>query len=362
MSDLKVLYVITVELGKNGIASCVLNYARKLKKKGLSISIAAPEKVSDTIRQEIEADGVRLVELPFRKNNLKAYVAVLYKELKREHYDIVHVHGNSCTMAIELLIAELAGCRVRIAHSHNTTCIHKRANMILRPLFELTCNGRVACGDDAGKWLFQKKPFTIVKNGIRLDQYRYKESVRQHMRQQLDVRDEDVLLGHVGLFNEQKNHSFLIDVFAELYKKDTNYKLLCIGDGPERHRVEEKVEKLDLQKVVIFTGNVDRVSDYLQAMDCFLMPSLYEGVPFAAIEAQAAGLPVIVSDQVSDEVNISGHVKFCKLDRTAWCDAVQKESLNRENNENMLRDNGYDIMANAEELKSLYEHMIGGCR
>lgn len=362
---MKVLMISTVPLNKNGIATCVLNYSKQLALNNISVDIVSPNIVSYEIKEDILEYSINLYEIPTRKINPFNYLFSLLKIIKKRKYDIIHVHGNSCTIALELLIAILGGCKIRIAHSHNTTCEHIRAHKLLRPIFEITCNGRFACGTEAGKWLFGKKNFIIIRNGINLNNYSFSSKIRSEIRNELGISPNEFLLGHVGTFNYQKNHEFLIHLLSIMPE---NYSLLCIGAGETEGKIKKIIEEKKLNDRVYFTGNVSNVADYLQGMDCFLLPSRYEGLPYVLIEAQASGLSCIVSDKVSNEANLSGNIQFLSIDNSDnWANEIEVMKIQVENNNRdrlceewkvKLQKSGYDICDNTKQLINIYQNMI----
>ena len=362
----KILNICTVNMGKNGITSCIVNYSNQIISDKMKIDIAASGKVENDVREQIKNDSIRIFELPDRKKNIVRYCRKLFQLLYREKYDIVHVHGNSCTMAIELLIAMLAGCKVRAAHSHNTTCKYKGANFLFRPLFELCCNVRIACGQEAGKWLYRRKKFTVIKNGIDFRRYKLDVRVRKEIREKYQIDNTTVLLGHIGKFNFQKNQEFLIPLI-EILKRNSKrkYKLMLIGDGEAQKDIIELISQKGLREDIILTGNIQNVSDYLQAMDIFVLPSRFEGLPYVLVEAQAMALPCCVSDAVSPEAKMSNDFQFIDLNfLNEWVERIER--LSKMNNfkercqhywlaQQQLEEYGYNIRKSAEELWNLYE-------
>lgn len=352
----------TVEMGKNGITTCIKNYALLLQEEGQEVHILTPD-AEESIIQYFHDIKIPLYLIPERKNSTIRYFLALVKLLASKTFDVVHVHGNSCTMAVELFASLLAGCKRRIAHSHNTTCEHRIAHRLLRPLFELSCNGRFACGEDAGMWLFVRKKFNVVKNGIRLSDYLFDENARESIRKELNILDNELLIGHVGGYGYQKNQEFLIEI-AKQFKKDSKYKFVLIGDGKTRSIIQLKAKEYGLEEQVIFAGNVDNVPAYLQAMDLFLLPSRYEGIPFVLMEAQAAALPCIVSDFVAREANLCGEFRYLSIeDATVWKHKIQEVLLKETISERRIRQNqwqeqlkqeGYDLKESAKILLGWY--------
>lgn len=361
----RVLAICTVELSKNGISTCVLSYLKQIASEEIIIDIVAPNKVSDDIKAIINEKKMTLYELTMRKTSTLKYFMKLRSIVLTKKYDVVHVHGNSCTMAIELLAATLGCCRTRIAHSHNTTCEHMKAHKLLRPVFELCCNKRFACGEEAGKWLFRNKDFNVIKNGVVVSEYAPSIYKRNAVREKLNIDKDVVLLGHIGVFNFQKNHEFFIPMINKLKELDSHkYKLLLIGDGKIKSDIFEKVKEFDLEDMILFIGNVTNIPDYLQAIDLFLLPSRFEGLPYVLVEAQAATLRCLVSDHVSKEADLTESIEFMTIDSVnPWIDFLKEVDVQslwsarlRLNKSWSMKiaDAGYDIAVNAEQLKQIY--------
>lgn len=365
---MKVLIISTVRFRFNGITSVILNYYRNMDKTGMKIDIVVPNEISREYKNEFDSNGSKVYFLNRNGNPFK-YFTSLYKLLKNGKYDIVHIHGNSSMMMIDVLPAVLAKVPVRIVHSHNTTCNHILLHKILNPIFRKCYTHGFACGQDAGKWLFGKDDFTELKNGIETKKYMFNESVRNEYRKKLGVGNR-TLIGHVGNFIEQKNHVFLINMFAELLKKNPDYILLLISDGELMEQIKAQVKNLGISENVIFLGKTPDVCSYMQAMDIFVLPSLYEGLPVVLVEAQSAGLPCLVSDKVAVEANLTGKMKYISIQSTAkWVNQI--EALNRElpdidrkkcceYNNMKIADAGYDITRSAEVLRNYYTEFLKG--
>ena len=297
--------------------------------------------------------------------SINKYVADLTKVAKG--YDVIHIHGNSSSMVLELMAAKFAGIKKRIAHSHNTTCSHPKIDKILRPLFYKLCNERLACGEEAGIWMFNRKKFVVINNGIDTETYRFCEEDRIKERKKLGISNE-ILIGHVGRLNKQKNQSFLLDIFAKLVCSNDNLRLILIGDGPLEEILKKKVEKMGLEENVIFAGALNNVNKILNALDLIVMPSLYEGLPLAMVEEQANGLRCVVADTITEEVNISGNVRFVSLNTSLdeWSDRISSEitslseitNFSRSDSSDLsiqlIREKGFDIKETAKVISSVY--------
>lgn len=359
---MKVLVVNTVRFRMNGITSVIMNYYRKMDKTDMNIDFVVINKISSNYRQELESNHSKIHYLPRKKNPL-TYALKLYKIIKSNNYDIIHIHGNSAMMSIETLVAFIAKVPVRIIHSHNTTCNHKRLHKILYPILKRTYTHGFACGEDAGKWIFRNDPFELIKNGIDLNEFTYNEEIRKKYREKIGASNKKVI-GHIGNFVYQKNHTFLIDVFNELLKVNSNYLLLLISDGQLLDEIKKKVAKLGIDEHVIFLGKTTEINCYLQAMDIFVLPSHYEGLPVVLIEAQAMGLPCLVSDKVSIESRLTNLVKFIPIDnKKLWVDTILNQRLgNRELDVDEyhkgIEDSGYNVSKNADKMKRLYAEYL----
>jgi glycosyltransferase involved in cell wall biosynthesis len=357
---LRVLIIATTNFELDGITNVILNYYRAMDKSDMQIDIVTPNDIRDDLRIEIESFGSKIYKINGRTKNPISYIKKLSTLICENNYLIVHAHGNSCTLALEMLAAKFGGAKVRIPHSHNTKTKYSFVNKMLRKIFDLTYTHAFACGQKAGEWLFNKEPFVIINNGISIENYKFNLEVRQKYREKYNLNGKKVI-GHVGHFNHQKNHDFLIDVFAEIFKIDNSYRLLLIGDGKLRPDIENKVNELGLTEEVIFTGKSLDVPQLMQAIDMVVMPSRYEGLPLTLVEAQAACLNCFVSDTVSNEVAITELINFLSLEITPkeWADRIYScNRINRDEKKetvlNQIIMAGYSIKNNAENLKKLY--------
>jgi glycosyltransferase involved in cell wall biosynthesis len=225
----------------------------------------------------------------------------------------------------------------------------------------------IACSDDAAKWLFKRKAKSaqIVKNGIEYERFTFSGEKRKQIREELHLETGNEVIGHVGRFNRQKNHSFLIDVFAELANANDRAVLLLVGDGPLRSEIEQKVRKLNLESKVFFLGIRSDIDRILQGMDLFVFPSFHEGLPVSLIEAQVAELPCLISDRVSREVDLGVHlVHYAPLgDPVLWAEQItriSKRGRSWVNINQAVAAKGYNIRETAAEMEDFYV-MISGC-
>ncbi|MBI1694382.1 EpsIM glycosyltransferase [Lactobacillus crispatus] len=353
---MKVLMINTIKLEKNGVTTFILNSCSSLRDEKVNVSIGASNNIDPELQKILNNKQIAFIKLPNRKKNIFKYFTFLIKILTQQQYDVVHINGNSTTMAIELLAAKVAGIKVRVAHSHNTLTEHPILNKIFRPLFESTVNGRVACNVAAGKWLFGKQKFLVIKNGIFFNKYKFNQKKRKIVREKLDLSENDILLGHVGFFNYQKNQEFFLKLISQL---NDNYKIVLLGNGQLFNEFKTKLDKTKFKDRFFLMGAVDNIPDYLSAMDIFLLPSKFEGQPFVIIEALATGLPCIISDKVSKEIDISNNSFFIPLKPYKWKECVlgikdHNRVIKSLNNQKALKLSGYDASSNGKILKEYY--------
>lgn len=362
---MKVLAILTGELCFDGITNSVLNYYKAMDRHDMKIGIVSARATDGEMRRNFEQIGCTVYALENRDRNSGRYFAQLIRIIRQEGYEIVHAHGNSATLAIEMTAALLAGCKVRIVHSRNSFCEHVNVDKTLRPILYATYTDAFACGENAGKWLFGKRPFTVINNGKDIDRFLFNANVRAEYRQKLNAADGQILLGHVGLFHKQKNHPFLINVFAQICCKSDRYRLILIGEGEERPAIEKQVAQLGLQNKVLFLGNQSDVQNWLQALDIMVFPSLFEGMPNVVLEWQIAGLPAIISDTITRECSVTGSVKYLSLEAgpDAWAKVVMDTPVvERDHRQDQIRSlfekAGFDIAKNAVVLKGIYKDLL----
>ena len=360
---LRALMINTVPMAYEGITTVMLNYAGNMRREGLRLDFLAINDVEESLRRAIADMDSRLFVIPGRNRHTARYIAALARLIRREGYDIVHAHGNSCTLAVDLLAARLGGAGVRIAHSHNTTTGSMAIHRLLRGPFEWNCTHRMACGEAAGRWLFHEKPFVLLNNGIRPDRFAFDPEARRKWRAALGLGDRTAI-GCVANFQPRKNHAFLIDVFHRVVARRPDCALVLMGDGPERPAIESKAAALGLGDRVIFTGTTREVPGLLSAMDLMALPSLFEGLPNVLIEWQASGLRALVSDRVTEACRLTPLVDFLPLEEDRWVDAVlrwapgDRAGASAAAAEAIARA-GYDIRLSADHLRRMYFEFAG---
>lgn len=315
---------------------------------------------------EIEALGGKIYRLP-RLNPLASSYARALKDFFRTHaYSIVHSHLD-CMSAYPLRAAKKAGVPVQIAHAHSKSQDRDWKYLIklyAKSLIPHYATDLFACGKEAGAWMFHgQTKIVLMPNAIQTDPYTFDPEIRSQVRTEFQLQDQ-LLIGHVGRFNQPKNHPFLIDIFAEVHPLLPDARLMLVGGGEGMEAIKAKVHALGLADHVIFTGVRSDVNRLMQAMDLFVMPSRYEGLPVTMVEAQASGLPCLISDKVPAECIITGGlVSTESLESTAdvWAQKIlsQLRSTERTSHRAEIVSHGFDIASAAEWLEEFY---LGKCK
>lgn len=356
------LAMIANDLNINGISTVIANYCMNIDLSRFDITVIAGAPIDVSYKRQFDIQGVHYVELPARKTSAKMFYRALYKEFKNKEYDIVHVHGNSATITIELLIAWLNGIKVRIAHCHNSTCDNKRMHRMMLPLFKRLCTNGLACSILAGKWLFENGKYEVLPNGFYTERFCFDENARKSVRSELNL-DEKYVIGHIGRFNNQKNHTFLLEVFTEIAKEREDAVLLLVGNGPNYNKVMQIIDNHPFKDRIVVYGETSETEKIYAAMDVFAFPSKHEGLGIVLLEAQINGLKCVVSDVIPQEVIISDQIILLSLDDdvSEWKDEIlkaepldRKELYNR-NQEKILK---YDIRKNVKQLEDFYSNAL----
>lgn len=353
---IRMLHIVTY-MGRGGLETMLMNYYRAIDRTKVQFDFLTHRDFRADYDDEIEALGGKIYRLPNLNPFSRSYLGALDRFF-REHpeYRIVHSHLD-CMSAIPLKAAKKHGVPVRIAHSHSSRQ-DRDLKYPLKLLFKRSIPGQAtqlfACGKEAGKWMFGTDDFRVLNNAIDAERYRFDPVVRQEVRRELGIPADAPVVGHVGRFMAPKNHGFLLRIFAEL---PDHARLLLVGDGELLAENERLAEELGVRDRVIFAGLRSDVDRMLQAMDVFVFPSLYEGLPLSVIEAQAAGLPCLISDKVPIECKKTDLVTQIPLDASPaeWAEAVLSAAeAPRGDTLAQIRETGFDIRANAEWLQNYY--------
>lgn len=371
----KVLEVNVDDQGRSGVYSLIVNVIKN-KPKDVDIDIAAFENFENTADlNELAQYGTNVKYVGYSGNKLikqyKIYKNLL-RYLKQNKYDCVHIHSDVANkLYIAGKAAKKAGISKIIFHSHasevdgNYRKIKRQLHKLTRRKLKDIGTRFVACSDVAAKWMYpniNSQDITIINNGIDLDKFRFNSKVRQQVRKKLKLND-NLIIGHIGRFSYQKNHQYIIEIFSKLVLHEPKARLLLVGEGPDREVIENLVKEKNLENNVIFYGLSNHVEKLLQAMDVFILPSHFEGLPIVGVEAQTAGVPVIFSDQISKESKLTNNVTFLPIKAnniSQWVTTIEKYkdySINiRLNAYKMVKNKKFDIDSTIQEFVSLYKN------
>lgn len=361
----KVLQVLDYVNHNSGVSAVVMNYFSHMDRDKVQCDFLLFEKEENEISREIVRCGGRIYTSgkPAGKSilNYRKRVDEFFAQHVGE-YEVVHIHIPNAAFAV-LRSAKKYGVPVRILHSHNARgadgTVRKVRNFLLNKWGIRYANRYFACSEAAGVYLYGKRKMEkhqvwVINNAIDLKRYAFREERREQIRRQYGIGPEEMLLGNVGRFVEQKNQIRLLEIFAAAEKK-LDVKLILLGDGELREDLRNKAEQLGIIEKVIFAGVVDDVENYLSAMDVFLLPSLYEGLPVVCVEAQAAGLPCLVSSNVTREIRLTDQVYFIENAETAqWCETLEELAHNMGTRQSGLKLDAYDIEKQAAVLEENY--------
>ncbi len=353
---------------EGGVSNVILNYFDHMPLEDYEVHILSNDVTSELYMNHYVSRDFKVIKIPeMLKSPFKSFKA--FRRLMKENdYDVVHAH-MTLTSIFPLLAARTCGIKVRISHSHlvvnskglkNKICM--TASRMLRKWAVTDC---MACGQDAGRSLFgDSAEFTVLNNALELEKYSFDEAIRGQVRETLGIAPDDFVVGHVGRFTNQKNHRFIIEIFSALLKKEPNAKLLLVGEGELFEEIQGKIRELGIERSVICTGAVNNVNELLSGMDVFLLPSVSEGLPVVAVEAQAAGLPCVMSKNVTEEVGILSTSTYLDLSDSVdvWSDELLRFREVRRDMDTLtvLREKGYDIETEGKKLDSFYKEAVSG--
>ena len=356
-----------------GVEQVVMNYYRAVDRERVNFDFYVFSNSAHIPAEEIKSMGGGLYlmcgfRMPFR------YLKTLTEQFMKNRYDIVHCHLGTLSF-IPLLAAKRAGIPVRILHNHSASggkleVLRNIAKALLKPISRYFATEKLACSWHAARWMYGNVPVCaldeqtppknsalVMRNAIDTEKFRFAEKKRSSARGELGVASGTLLFGHVGRFCPQKNQHFLIDIFSEIVRRHSNSRLLLVGEGADMEVIKARVIAAGLADKVIFAGQRSDVDRLYSAMDCFILPSNYEGLGMVGIEAQCAGLHCLFSDKVPREVKVTKNAQFLSLKTSAadWAfGAISMAKLKRRDTSEEVAAAGYDINIEAEKLTRYY--------
>ncbi len=314
--------------------------------------------------EEIERLGGKIFVIPTKSESVKKFKNALTKIVKENGYkSVLRIASNGMSF-MDIKVAKKAGAEILAVRSSNSSdgggLKSYIAHKFGRLLYGRYVNVKIAPSDLAAEYTFGKKAYrsgdvNILHNAIDLSVFHYNEEGREEIRCEFNVKDDEILFGHIGRFDEQKNHSFLLEVFKSILYRKPNSKLMLVGKGDLEEKIREKAKELDILEKIIFTGVRSDIPKLLSAMDCFVFPSFYEGMPNTVIEAQSTGLPCVIADTITMEADITGLVEYLPLENSEiWADTIiSKLSHERKDTREDFKKYRYDIESTVGDFTKL---------
>lgn len=348
----RVLHIVGA-IYPGGMENFIMNLYDNIDRERLQFDIAVHARKENDYVDKIERMGGRVYVLPRLTRHPVKSLKALYRIVKDNHYPVVIRHTSNALISPQLLTAKLAGAKT-ICHSHTETDDKKFVHKVGRLFMKAATTERFACSENAGKWMFGNNNYSIVHNAIDIDKFSYTKDKSEQIRREFQLKDAKVY-GNIANLAACKNHLFLIKVFKEIAKLDDSARFFCVGEGDMRAQIEEEIEKLHMQDKVILTGIRTDVEKFMSCLDVLIFPSIYEGLPLTLVEAQAAGLPVLMSDTITSNVIVSKGLVYAKsieADPAQWAECAMKladkSRQNRACQRERLAQAGYDIRSLAD--------------
>ena len=355
---------ITTHLGTGGVQSFLVNYAQNINTKKVVFDVAVQTTEPQRYDDVIESAGGMIYPVRLMTKSPIGFFLDIYKICKQHpEIQIVHSHLNYRNF-LALFATKCANVPIRISHSHSAYEAKNKAKELARWIYQfllpLFATDYWGCSEKANQWLYgtKRQNTVVIHNCIDAEKYRFNLSVRDRKRTSLNLTENDLVLVHVGTFGDAKNHMFLLRMFAKYLEKHESANLILCGDGPNRKKIESEIQRLKIGPNVKMLGMVHNIEEILIASDVFVLPSLYEGLPLSAVEAQASGLACVVSAAVPEEAIFMRNCCVCdQFDSDKWIDLIDKVynmSMDRGAGYKLAKEAGFDILSETQRLEKLY--------
>ena len=342
-----------------------------------------PNITNKHLKSLIQSRGIKIHFIPRFPFHLKGQYEELRRVILDNHYDVIHIHANSLVNPIPLIVSDHIQGLKTLMHSHNSSVrqgglFSWMLHNVNRHLFINKKISLIACSEKAARWMFGNKEYTFIPNALNISNYIFSNKGRARIRKRYFINNDDIVLGSIGRLVYAKNHKFMLDIFKLFNNQYPKSKLMIVGDGSLKESLMKYADKLGVIKNVIFAGSQTETRDFYSSMDCFLLTSHYEGLPFTAIEAQANGLPVVASNNITKEMQLTDFVQFTPPDthlykgetnRTQsmlneeeciiWIDSINKLLPLRQLTEKTITDNPlfgscFDIKKQITDIEDIY--------
>ncbi|MGG7602775.1 glycosyltransferase family 1 protein [Weissella cibaria] len=363
---MKILHFISGVRG-GGVEQVLINYTHFLNMNDNTDELIAYQHAPiDVCAEKLKASGNSLVQIADKRKHPIKNLADSYKLMRTFKPDIVHAHMSLLNF-FPLFIARLCGVKVRISHAHiSRNNVSPKLVPVFKRLNLLFANRLVACGNDAGHYLYGSHPFWVMKNAIDLSNFSYSESRRKSFRNRLHITDNQIVLGHIGRFVVQKNHKRLLEIFGALLQQRPDSIMVLAGDGEKMDEIKKQVKMMQIESNVRILGSISNPAELYDAIDCFVLPSLYEGLPVVGIEAQAAGVPCLFSNTIDRDIRLLPTTKLIALENSnqEWVESILELIHDGRVSSNTLAkiliSEGYKIELAAKQLDKYYQHVMEG--
>ena len=361
----RILFVVSGAMVLGGTETMLMNWYRNFDKNLIQVDFVCYGEKEGAYDEEIKKLGGKIFRLPSKRENIIKNLLGIYKICKENKYEIIHVHMDAMSF-YPLFMAKLAGVKTRICHCHSTnhlytSVINLQLKKVLTRFLPFVATDLFACSEASGRWLYKNKNFSVIHNAIQLEKFEYSPETEKKVREKFGLSDK-IVIGNVGNMNYPKNHLFMLEVFSEVKKNEEKSALILVGDGPDRESIEKKIHDLQIDDDVFLLGQRNDVCEIIQSFDAFILTSIFEGFPVVLVEAQAAGIPCVVSDTITDEVRITDLVETVSLKESAtrWANSVINQVKRKKTRmNNMIIKNGFDSVQESKKLESFYISRLG---
>ena len=364
--DKKIRVAQVIGKGNNGgVEAMIINLYRFIDREKVEFDFLIENECDIINKKIVNQLGGNLIIIPSYKNPFK-YMKALKNIFEKGNYDIVHSNMNTLSV-FTLRAAKKAGIKIRIAHSHSTSNKNEKIKNLIKNVLKVFskkyATNYLACSELAGRWLFGDKAYengdvTLINNGIDFNRFAFNNELREQTRNELGLKDE-FLIGNVGRMMAQKNQMFFLKVLLKLKNNKCNVKALIVGDGPLKDELQEFINANKLNDDVIIISSTDKPEKFYNAFDCFLLPSLYEGLPVSGVEAQVNGLNCIFSDNISKEILLSKNALMLSIDSVDnWVDKIKQiKNSSVDNRINNVKEE-FNIRYSSIKLLDYYQKVL----
>lgn len=344
-----------------GIERFIIGLAEQIDRSKISIDLLVYKKLSIEQEKELRKRKLSIYYVPQIGKHPLLFLKHIFFFYKAHTYDVIHINSSHAVSIMYTLPVWFCKKVKIIYHSHNMNGKTKLLHVLCKQIVKIRSNIQLACSIPAAKYMFDTSDgVEIIRNGIQINEFTYDSDKRKDMRYKIGAAKETVIIGNVGRLVEEKNPLFLIDILTELKKINKNVRLIFVGDGPLKKDAEQYAITVGVEKEIVFTGQVNNPQDWYQIFDAFVLPSKYEGFPFAGVEAQASDLWVFLSDKITQEILITPKAFLVSLEKGAeyWAELIySKVSIGAENRKDIskkMKCAGYDFADTVKRMEEIY--------